>query len=239
MSLIEESLSAFKDILEKHKIFDKTIRIKSEFEFEREGKEMPIEADFFDSKGFAFSNEPCSFEGSLSELLKVNTLNSNGERGCIAAAINAVMKQLGYIRATIPCSDEKAHECAYEMAYRLHLRWGNNINIGLVGYHDYIADSLIKKFSSKNVQISDLDVENIGKNMNGVEILDGKVHTKDVIANNFLALVTGSSVVNGTIDEIIDISGQDNKNRLVIFYGVTIAGINYLGRLKRLCFKAQ
>jgi hypothetical protein len=84
-----------------------------------------------------------------------------------------------------------------------------------------------------------LDEDNIGKDFEGVKIEDGHVSMQDVVGNNFLALVTGSSVVNGTIDEILRISRLDNKNRIVIFFGTTIAGVEALLNLRRLCFKSH
>jgi len=50
-----------------------------------------------------------------------------------------------------------------------------------------------------------------------------------------VVIATGSTIVNNTIDEIIELC----KGKLLMFYGVTIASAAYEFGLKRLCFSEE
>ncbi|WP_022670559.1 Rossmann-like domain-containing protein [Hippea alviniae] len=252
MSILEEALFKFKEIVENHGLLNKKIQIKmrplkpeeaigkperDDFPLLK-GKEVLIEADFLSAKGQAFTDEPSDFEGYIEDVLKLS-LSTNRNRAVVVATINAVLRHLNMTWGTIHCKDEEPSQCAAEMAERFYRRWGKNTTIGMVGLQPALAASMITVFSANNVKIADLDEDNIGKDFNGVKILDGREFSKKVVAESFVALITGSSVVNGTIDELIGVSKMDNKNRIVIFYGTTIAGVASLLNLNRLCFKSH
>ncbi len=252
MSLLEEAMDKFRKIIEKRGLIDSSINVRMHPLKPKEaigkparddypilkGREVLIEADFMGSKGQAFTDEPSDFEGTIEDVLNLG-LTTNRNRAVIVSTINAVLRHLQMASGTIHCKNREPEECADLMAERLFNRWGEHLTIGLVGLQPAIASALIKRFSANNVQISDLDEDNIGKNFEGVKIYDGHIYAKSVVENNFLALVTGSTVVNGTIDEIIDVSKQGNRNRIVIFFGTTIAGVDVLMNLRRLCFKSH
>jgi uncharacterized protein (DUF4213/DUF364 family) len=73
-----------------------------------------------------------------------------------------------------------------------------------------------------------MDIENIGKNKFGVNI-DGPSTTQLGISWCDVLFVTGSILVNNTINQFLDIP----KPKL--FYGVTIAGVSKLLNLPRFC----
>jgi NADH/NAD ratio-sensing transcriptional regulator Rex len=126
------------------------------------------------------------------------------------------------------------------MADRLYKRWGENLTIALVGFQNKIAEALIDRFSKDNIDITDLDKDNIGKNIKGVEIKDGRQWTEKAVEKNFLALVSGTTIINNTAEYILKLSKKDNKSRIVIFYGTSISGIaSLLGFLRRLCLKSH
>ncbi len=252
MSLLGEALKRFKDIAEKHNLFEETIHIRMRTlkpeeaigKPEREdypllkGKEVLIEATFRGARGQAFTDEPSNFSGTIEEILSL-PLSTSRNRAIVVATINTVMRYTGAVSSTVHCRDEEPEECAREMSERFFKRWGEELTIGMVGLQPAIATALIRKFGHDHVQISDLDRDNIGKKFEGVTILDGSRYSLRVVENNFLALVSGSTVVNGTIDEILKTSRENNRNRIVIFYGVTISGVSELMNLKRVCFKAH
>ena len=252
MGILEESILKFKDIVEREGLLRERVVIKMRplspkeaiGEPERndfpilKGKEVLVEAKFLNSKGQAFTDEPSDFEGTISDVLSLD-LNSNRNRAVVVASLNAVLRHLNMVMNTVHCKNSEPEECGKEMADRFFKRWGEDMTVGLVGLQPAIASNLIKRFGKEHVQIADLDEDNIGKDFEGVKVLDGEKRAFDVVANNFLALITGSSVVNGTIDELIRVSKMDNKNRIVIFYGTTIAGVSYLMNLNRLCFRSH
>ncbi len=252
MSMLEEAIIKFENIVEKNGLTTNPVNVKMRPLKPSEaigkpirddypilkGKEVLIEADFKGAKGQAFTDEPSDFEGTIQDIINFN-LDTNRNRAVVVATINAVLRYLNKTKGTIHCKDEEPELCAKEMAYRLTHRWSENLTIGMVGLQPAIAAALIEKLSPGNVQIADLDENNIGRDFNGVTIVDGSKYTKKVVANNFLALVTGSTIVNNTIDTIIETSKKNNKNRIVIFFGTTIAGIDSLMNLRRLCFNSH
>ncbi len=252
MGILEEALSKFEEIVKRKGLLNERVVIKMRPLSPKEaigvperkdfpilkGKEVLVEASFSGSKGQAFTDEPSDFEGSISDVLSLD-LSSSRNRAVVVASLNAVLRHLNIVRNTVHCKNSEPEECGKEMAYRFFKRWGEDMTVGLVGLQPAIASNLIRRFGREHVQIADLDKDNIGKDFEGVKVLDGREHAFDVVANNFLALITGSSVVNGTIDELIRVSKMDNKNRIVIFYGTTIAGVSYLMNLNRLCFRSH
>ncbi len=252
MGILESAVYKFKEIAEDHGLLDKKIIIKmrplkpeeaigkpmrDDFPLLK-GKEVLVEANFLGAKGQAFTDEPSDFEGYIADVLNLG-LTTNRNRAVVVASMNAVLRHLNIIQNTVHCRNEEPEECGNEMADRFFKRWGEEMTVGLIGLQPAIASALIKRFGAENVQIADLDEDNIGRDFEGVKVLDGNIHSLSVVENNFLALITGSSVVNGTIDKLIEVSKMDNRNRMTIFYGTTIAGVADLMRLNRLCFRSH
>ncbi len=195
------------------------------------GKEVMIEADFKGGKGQVFTDEPSNFEGTIIDILNID-LNSNRKRAIFIAALNAVLKYLGIIEKTIHCKNSELEICAKKVADYLFKKFGK-ATITLIGLQPGFATELIKVFGYKNIAILDLNYKNIGKSFNGVEIKDSREFSKYYLKKNFITLATGSTIVNNTIDDIVD-----NANN-VIFFGVTIAGVSKLLHLDRICFEAH
>jgi hypothetical protein len=81
----------------------------------------------------------------------------------------------------------------------------------------------------------DLDKDNIGKKKFGLTILDGEKEITGTLKWCDLAVVTGSTFINGTAYEIIN----QTKNKHILFYGVTVAGIAKLLNLERFCCRGR
>jgi hypothetical protein len=77
------------------------------------------------------------------------------------------------------------------------------------------------------IRVIDLDTENIGTGKFGVDI-EGPDATNEAMKWADLLVVTGTTLVNGTI-------GQFLGDKPVIFYGTTIAGTAYLMGWERFC----
>ena len=80
------------------------------------------------------------------------------------------------------------------------------------------------------LKILDLDVRNVGQEKFGVVVLDGGKDTEEVLRWCDLALVTGTTVVNGTLEAILKVAGAK-----AVFYGISIAGVAELLGLERFC----
>ncbi|PHP45290.1 hypothetical protein B6V01_004750 [Methanosarcinales archaeon ex4572_44] len=75
-----------------------------------------------------------------------------------------------------------------------------------------------------------MDPENIGKEKFGVVVMDGSTKAEEALEWCDIALVTGTTVVNGTLEPILDMAGDK-----AVFYGIIIAGVAKLLGLERFC----
>jgi hypothetical protein len=190
------------------------------------GKERLMQAEFRGSLGQAFTDIYGDFEGSISDVLDME-LTNNYRRAIFVASLNAVMRHLGLAERTVHCKDKGPEECGGKLVEFISQNYGSP-KIALVGLQPAMADHLAHKFE---LRIVDLDPENIGRKKFGLAILDGNRDTGEVLRWCDLALVTGTTAVNQTMEPILKLaSGKE-----VIFYGVTVAGIAKLLGLKRFC----
>jgi uncharacterized protein (DUF4213/DUF364 family) len=195
------------------------------------GKERVIEAEFDGAKAHAFTDSPKEFIGKVNEVMNL-PLITNGQRAIFIATMNAVLKHLNIIRATLHCRDNEPEQCAKEIAQFIRERYGVK-KVGLVGLNPAILESLSNTFGAENVKITDLNRQNIGTMKYGVEVWDGGIMTEELVNNSDLVLMTGTTFVNGTFDAILDYVRHFNKEYLV--YGVTSAGICKLMALNKIC----
>jgi len=77
--------------------------------------------------------------------------------------------------------------------------------------------------------VLDLDPDRIGTTKFGVEIEDGNKRVQSVLEWADVLMVTGSTLVNGTIVNFLD------TRKPVVFYGTTIAGAACLRGYRRYC----
>lgn len=189
------------------------------------GKEVLVNARLGDSVGQAFTDQPSVFRGSVSQILALD-LEQNNNRALFIASLNAILRHLGLIAHTVHCKNEGPEQCAREMRDHL-LKHYPGARIGLVGLQPAILEHLQAVFS---VRVLDLDPDNIGRSKYGVIVEDGDSCLQDVLQWADLMLVTGSTSVNGTIANFMDL------DKPVMFFGTTVAGIACLLNLPRMCF---
>lgn len=197
----------------------------------KKGKERVIEATFQGNKGQAFTDRPRSWSGTLEELLALN-LDEIPNRAVFVAGLNAVMSASERLPGTVHCKDEDPSRCGPEVARILHERFGD-VRIGLVGLQPAILKALVSRFGRDAVRLVDLNPENIGETHSGVVVWDGEKDLPRLVAECEVGLATGSSVVNGTLDEILEVFQQAEKP--LILFGNTISGVASLLGLDRLC----
>jgi len=194
------------------------------------GREVMIEAEIKGFKGQAYTDMPSNFSGNLYDVYNLS-LNSNGERAILISTINATYRLLGLISNTRHCRDDGPEKCAMKIASKLYDIYGD-VKIGLIGHQPAILHYLTLKFS--RVRVTDMDPSNIGRSVNGV-IIESHENNFDLIDWSDVVLVTGTTIVNNTIDEILN-AGREKE---LYFYGVTIAAAAFEFKLNRLCFESK
>jgi len=199
------------------------------------GKEVLMSAQFMDSVGQAYTQAPSEFEGMLEDIFKLS-LDDIRNRGLFIASLNAVMRYLYPDLTTIHCKDNEPEECATEIANFLEKL--SPKKIGLIGLQPAMLDALSKKFGPSTIRCLDRDEDNIGKEKFGVKIEFGDDKTtEDLFLTSDLVLATGSSVVNGSLVDILNLAQKTNTP--LYLYGTTIAGAAKLLGLNRLCFRSK
>lgn len=192
------------------------------------GRERLMEAEFRGAKGHAYTDLFGNYEASLGEIVQLS-LNNNFKRAVFISALNAVMRSLNLIEGTIHCRDEEPVECARDLNGYLKDTFGTLEQVVLVGLQPRLLEALAGEY---RVRAVDLDPENIGQVRKGVRI-ESTEDIEEIINWAELILVTGTTVVNGTIERFLD------RDRPVVFYGVTIAGPARVLNLNRFCVKGQ
>ena len=195
------------------------------------GKERILEATFLHAKGHAFTDSAREFMGTLAQVIDL-TFTSNQNRAIYVATLNAVLSHLGLVTATVHCKDDDPEKCGAEIARHILGRHGKVV-IGLIGLNPAIADHLVQVFGADHILISDLYRDNIGKERFGVEVWDGASRTEHLIEQSDVVLLTGTTLQNGTFDDIW--TGIEAQGKHGLVYGVTAAGVCALTGIARIC----
>jgi len=188
----------------------------------QQGRERLMQADFSGALGQAFTDRFGDFKGPLREILAM-PLENNYRRAIFVATVNAVMRHLGLADKTVHCKDKGPADCASALAGFLAEEYGD-IKILQVGFQPAMVEALVKRF---DYRIVDMDPDNIGTEKRGARI-EGPEATAGAIKWADLLLVTGTTVVNGTIEQFL-------TDTPVLFYGTTIAGAAELMGWPRFC----
>ena len=191
------------------------------------GKEVLMQANYRGSCGQAFTSARGVFAGTLEGVLELS-LDNTFERAVLVSTINAVMRYLGLLEGTVHCRDAGPRECAESLGQLL--RGERPCGVGLVGLQPAILSSLVEVFGPERVMVSDL--ASAGETRSGVKILDG-ARPEPLFESCPLVLITGTTLVNGTIDALLELAFR-LENR-VVFYGTTVAGAARLLGLERWC----
>lgn len=193
------------------------------------GSEVMIQAEFDGGIGQAFTSSPALFNGTLQDILNLDIVNNDYDRGIFIATLNAVTRRCALCDRSIHCKDRGPKDCAQKAMEYLKIIYGENRKIAQIGYQPFMLEQLSKTF--KNVRVLDLNPDNVGDIRFGIKVLDGvKDYEETVLEWADLVLCTGSTLGNGSIVNFLDI-GKD-----VLFYGTTGAGAAELMGWKRLCF---
>ena len=186
------------------------------------GRERLMQAEFRCCFGQAFTDMYGNFSGRLSDIVNMD-LTNNFRRAIFISSLNAVTRYLGLTERTIHCRDNEPRQCSYELVNYIEGNYGRP-KIAVVGLQPRIVEALSSKFELK---VTDLDKDNIGTEKFGV-MIQGPDKTPENLEWCDMALVTGTTVANDTID-------QFNIDKPVVFYGITIAGTAKLLGLNHWC----
>ena len=198
------------------------------------GKEFLMEATFRGARGQAYTDNPSEFSGPLKKIVEL-PLQTTGEKGLFVACLNAVVRYLEPELGTIHCKDNEPEECAREISD--FLKTIKPEFIGLVGLQPAILENIAIAFGATNVACLDRDEAFRGQTKFGVPIEWGdRAALDNLFARADLVLATGSTVVNGSLPEILDLAERSAVP--VYFFGTSIAGAAHLLGLNRLCFQA-
>ena len=121
------------------------------------------------------------------------------------------------------CKDHEPRECSQELVKYIERNYGNP-KIAFVGFQPRMVEALSPKFE---LRVTDIDKNNIDIEKFGV-IIDGPEKSQENLDWCDIALVTGTTAVNGTIS-------QFQIAKPMIFYGITITGIAQILGLKHFC----
>jgi uncharacterized protein (DUF4213/DUF364 family) len=179
-------------------------------------------------KGFcgqAFTDKPQECRMKMAEIVKLN-LDDATNRALFFSALNAVMSYCGEIGGAIHCIREEAEKCGEMMAEEI-LKNHGKIRVVHIGYQPGHVKALSKVFSE--LYVTDMNAENIGKTKFGVKILDASMN-KEIISKADLVLITGSSLINGTLFKLLEWCEKFNVKCML--YGITAMGAAKLLKLK-------
>lgn len=192
------------------------------------GREVMIQAELGGALGQAFTDEPCCYKGSLKDVQRLE-LHSNKNRALFVATANATYRYLGLIKNTIHCKNDGPELCGKRITELLASLLPKRTRILMIGFQPAIVHHISKIF--KEFRVTDMDPSNIGQKREGV-LIESCENNAEAIEWSDVVLATGSTIVNGSIDEIVKLC----EDKRLMFYGVTIASAAYEFGFERLCF---
>jgi len=226
-------------VCERHNLPSETVRIKArvlsseeaignpeEGDFPlQKGKECLMQAEFGTGTGQAFTDQYGDFSGKLYDIIEMR-LKNNFRRAVFVATLNAVLRHLNEAQGTIHCREKEPSLCAAELVHFIKDRYGQ-LKITQIGFQPRIVEHLAAAFEYR---ILDMDPDNIGTRKFDA-IVEGPEATVRAVTWADLLLVTGTTLVNGTINDFL-------SHKQVLFYGTTIAGAAHLMNWDRFCTKS-
>jgi hypothetical protein len=192
----------------------------------QKGRERMMEAQVLGARGQAFSDQYGDFVGTLAEIAEMK-LENNYRRAVFVSALNASLRALGLCDRTVHCRDAGPGECAQLL--REHLRdlyW--DARVVQIGYQPKFVAALA---GTRRLRVLDLDRDNVGRTLHGV-CIEGPENRDGAVAWADVLLVTGSALVNGSMDDF-------RIGKPLVVYGVSGAGAAALLGLDRFCTRSE
>jgi hypothetical protein len=130
---------------------------------------------------------------------------------------------LGWVEKTVHCRDHEPEACAKRLVGFVRDRFSDP-KIAFVGLQPAMVDHLARNYP---LRVTDLDPDNVGQVRYGVPI-ESAEKTLEVLDWGNVIFATGSIFVNATYRSVI-------KDKPVVFYGVTVAGIAHFTNCWQYC----
>lgn len=191
------------------------------------GKEVIVRCKFKDSYGDSFTDKPKIFSGRMNDVHKL-LFGDDGDKAIYFATLNATLSHLGLVKGTVHCSGNEPRKCGERLAKYIFENFGK-VRVAHIGYQPGHIEACSKHFES---YVTDLNPENVGKVKFGRKILDGSSNER-VIKKVNLACMTGSTLTNGSLPDLIKLCGAFGVEPLI--YGVTGAGPAKILKLRHFC----
>ncbi|RLF06409.1 MAG: hypothetical protein DRJ60_04405 [Thermoprotei archaeon] len=182
------------------------------------GKEVIVDCEIRGFHGQAFTDAPSQIKCKVRELLKVD-INSSRDRALLFSCLNCLMAMTGEICGTIHCRKDAPERCGEMLADEIERMFGRNVRVAHIGFQPGHVKATTARF--REVKVTDLNPDNIGKVKYGVEILSGDENPR-VIEWADVACITGSAIVNGTLFDLLKLCKEKGVHTIV--YGVTVKG---------------
>jgi uncharacterized protein (DUF4213/DUF364 family) len=187
------------------------------------GRERMMQAEFRNTSGQAYTDMYGNYTGKLIDIANME-LKNNFRRAIFISSLNATMRYLGIIDKSLHCKDNEPRECSTKLVEYVQKKYGHP-KIAMVGLQPRMVESLSKNF---DIKVTDMDYANINSEKFGV-VIQSPEKTREHLDWCDLIIVTGSTIVNGTITDFL-------INKPVIFYGVTIYGASKILGLEDFCY---
>lgn len=181
------------------------------------GKEILVRCKVGEKYGDAFTDKPMPMSGKLKEIPDL-AHGGRGEKAIFFATLNATLNKLGLVEGTVHCKEGDPKKCGKKLVKLIEDRLGKDAKIAHIGYQPGHLEACSKYFESK---VTDMNPENIGEVKFNRKILDGAENEK-VIKEADVACITGSTIANGTLPDLIN--WCETYNTEAIVYGVTGRG---------------
>ncbi len=191
------------------------------------GEEVLLRCKIENSYGDAFTNKPRQFQGKLGKIFNLD-LGNETERAIFFSALNAAFNHLNLIDKTIHCKGDDPKSCGKELAKQIQEKY-DNPKITHIGYQPGHLEYCCKKFETF---VTDQNPENIGKEKFGTRILPASDNEKTMKKAD-LALITGSSVVNGSLPQLIKWCKEYGTKPII--YGVSGKGASEILGIESFC----
>lgn len=189
------------------------------------GREKMIQATFRSSFGQAFTDEFKDGSFTIRQLIE-HPLSTNCDRAHFISAFNAIWKYLGLCDKTIHCQNEELIQCSHTLLSQVP----SESKVLLIGFQPRFLEVLAQR--GQPTRVIDLDRDHIGFKKFGIDI-EGPLQTQEAINWCDFVLVTGSTLINGTLPTFLD------TGKPTLFYGVTIAAASTILKLNAYCAKGH
>jgi uncharacterized protein (DUF4213/DUF364 family) len=190
----------------------------------RRGKEVMVLAQVGQSYGQAFTDVTVDWKGTMRQVFELKP-STTYERAIVVAALNAVAKHLKLCEKNIHCKDKEPLQCGENLVEYLK----DNVDdiqrkkILLIGLQPAFLANLTASFDLDHIRVLDLDVAQIGSYKNGVLIRDGKQELDSCLDWADFVLLTGSTIVNGSLVKLLQKINQRGLSYQVFGNTITAA----------------